>query len=155
MRVMLQSEVSYKLSCIECSRKTFYSLDTIGAPREEPNAVLRIVQRMPKRSSTIITSPRDHGAVEHVIRYPRLRRGTYFADFVRDKRLRTEAYHCVVQRKGSEAILSWTQHSTLEAAVKHAKAALALISASHARGLATGTNVPPADGRAELTLSQC
>jgi hypothetical protein len=62
---------------------------------------------------------------EHIINYPRMQRGTYFADFMRDKRMHPEIYHCVIQREGSKEILWWTQHRTLEGAMKHAEVALA------------------------------
>ena len=52
----------------------------------------------------------------NVIRYERLRRGNFFADFRRDKRLYPEVYHCVVQRTGDSQILAWTQHTTLDSA---------------------------------------
>jgi len=55
-----------------------------------------------------------------VIRYERLRRGNFFADFRRDKRLHPEVYHCIVQRTGNAQILAWTQHRTLDDA--HASA---------------------------------
>ena len=51
-----------------------------------------------------------------VMRYERLHRGNFFADFRRDKRLYPEVYHCIVQRTGQAQILAWTQHSTLQAA---------------------------------------
>lgn len=74
--------------------------------------------------------PDEHS--EHVLRYPRLQRGSHFADFIRDKRMNPEVYHCVIQCDGSNEILSWTQHSTLDAAMKHAEAALTLIVGSAA-----------------------
>jgi hypothetical protein len=49
-----------------------------------------------------------------VIRYERLSRGRFYADFRRDKRLVPEIYHCIIQREGSAEILRWTQHRTLE-----------------------------------------
>ncbi|HEX6805775.1 MAG TPA: hypothetical protein VF133_18985 [Terriglobales bacterium] len=52
----------------------------------------------------------------HVVRYERLSRGSFFADFRRDKRLFPEVYHCIVQRAGEAQILAWTQHTTLDAA---------------------------------------
>jgi hypothetical protein len=52
----------------------------------------------------------------HVIRYDRLRRGNFFADFRRDKRLYPEVYHCIVQRENQAEILAWTQHFSLESA---------------------------------------
>jgi hypothetical protein len=57
----------------------------------------------------------------HVIRYERLQEGAYYADFRRDKRLNPEVYHCVIQREGSTEILRWSQHRTLDAAVRAAR----------------------------------
>ena len=56
-----------------------------------------------------------------------MQRGTYFADFMRDKRRYPEVYHCVIQRKGSKEILGWTQHYSLEEAMKDAEGTLTLI----------------------------
>jgi hypothetical protein len=50
---------------------------------------------------------------------------------MRDERLFPEIYHCVIQREGSNEIISWTQHSTLEAATKHAEVAISLILGSN------------------------
>jgi hypothetical protein len=52
----------------------------------------------------------------HVIRYDRLRQGSFYADFRRDKRLYPEVYHCIIQKEGSTQILSWSQFRTLERA---------------------------------------
>lgn len=57
----------------------------------------------------------------HVIRYERLVRAPYYADFRRDKRLYPEVYHCLVQREGSTEVLSWTQHRSLEEAMAAAQ----------------------------------
>ena len=76
--------------------------------------------------------PRD--GPDHVVRYPRLQRGSHFADFMRDHRLSPEVYHCVIQREGSNAIFSRTQHSTLEAALKNAEVELTLILGSSTAG---------------------
>ena len=57
----------------------------------------------------------------HVIRYTRLRYGSFFADFRRDKRLYPEVYHCLIQREGSAQILTWTQHRSLEHAIASAQ----------------------------------
>jgi hypothetical protein len=51
---------------------------------------------------------------------------------MRDKRVYPEVYHCLIQREGSKEILSWTQHSTLEAAIKSAEVDLTLIFGSSA-----------------------
>jgi hypothetical protein len=60
----------------------------------------------------------------NVIRYERLCRGPYYADFRRDKRLVPEVYHCIIQREGSAEILRWTQHQSLEEATSTANAEL-------------------------------
>jgi hypothetical protein len=60
----------------------------------------------------------------YVVRYERLREGEYFADFRRDTRLKPEVYHCIIQREGSSEIIRWTQHRTLDAAVRRAKSEL-------------------------------
>jgi hypothetical protein len=52
----------------------------------------------------------------HVIRYDRLRQGSFYADFRRDQRLYPEVYHCIIQKDGSTQILSWSQFRTLERA---------------------------------------
>ena len=59
-----------------------------------------------------------------IIRYDRLQRGHFFADFRRDKRLRPEVYHCIIQREGSSAILAWSQYRSLEAAMRAAESDL-------------------------------
>ena len=53
----------------------------------------------------------------HVVRYDRLRQGSFYADFRRDKRLSPEVYHCIIQKDGSTQILSWSQFRTLERAM--------------------------------------
>jgi len=77
------------------------------------------------------------GNSERIIRYPRMKRGTHFADFMRDKRMRPELYHCVIQRKGSKKILSWTQHRSLNQAMQHAEADLAHFTGSVVPGCGT------------------
>ena len=57
----------------------------------------------------------------HVIRYERIRQGSFYADFRRDKRLYPEVYHCIVQREGSSEILSWSQYRSLERAIAAAE----------------------------------
>jgi hypothetical protein len=69
----------------------------------------------------VLDAASDHS---HIVRYERLQRGPYFADFRRDKRLNPEVYHCVVQREGSTEILRWTQHRTLEEAIQTAETEL-------------------------------
>ena len=66
----------------------------------------------------------EASSVSNILRYERLRRGQFFADFRRDGRLSPDVYHCIIQRDGSDAILSWTQHRTLEAAMRAAEAEL-------------------------------
>lgn len=92
------------------------------------------ILKMPKRTSPSIAEEvcaplvsQDH---QPIVRYPRLQRGSYFADFMRDKRLHPEVYHCVIQREGSNEILSWTQERTLEAAMKRAENELTRLSGS-------------------------
>ena len=83
---------------------------------------------MPKAGATQVKAvPVLCDENEHIIKYPRLRRGNHFADFMRDKRIHPEVYHCIIQREGSKEILSWTQDSTLDAAIKNAEVTLALI----------------------------
>lgn len=60
----------------------------------------------------------------NVVKYERLWLGHYYADFLRDKRLSPEVYHCVVQREGSTEILCWSQHRSLEAAIRAAQDSL-------------------------------
>lgn len=66
--------------------------------------------------------------VSNVIRYQRLQNGPFFADFRRDKRLDPDVYHCVIQRKGATEILRWSQHRTLNAAMRTARAELRRLS---------------------------
>jgi hypothetical protein len=73
----------------------------------------------------------------HIARYERLRQGAYYADFRRDKRLVPEVYHCIIQRKGSKEILRWTQHYSLEDAVRAAEAELRRLASGRARDAAT------------------
>jgi len=80
----------------------------------------------------------------NVLRYERLRRGNFFADFRRDKRLYPEVYHCIVQRTGDAQILAWTQHTTLDAAQTAAEEYLERFSSSDN----SGTTLPEAKGRA-------
>jgi hypothetical protein len=59
-------------------------------------------------------------AGDHIERYERVRWGDYFADIRRDKRLKPEVYHCVVQREGSTEILAWSQFRSLNDAQRFA-----------------------------------
>lgn len=59
-----------------------------------------------------------------ILHYKRLRRGPYFADFRRDRRTSPEVYHCIIQRDGSDDVLWWSQHRTLEAAMEAAESEL-------------------------------
>ena len=58
----------------------------------------------------------------YVLRYDRLRVGDYHADFRRDKRLVPEVYHGIIQREGSNEILSWSQYRSLDDAREAAEA---------------------------------
>ena len=80
----------------------------------------------------------------NVIRYERPRRGNFFADFRRDRRLYPEVYHCVVQRTGDANILVWTQHTTLDSARAAAEEHLQRLSSSDN----PGTTLPEAKSRA-------
>ena len=80
----------------------------------------------------------------NVIHYERLRRGNFFADFRRDRRLYPEVYHCVVQRTGDAQILAWTQHTTLDSARTAAEEHLERFSSSDN----AGTTFPAAKSRA-------
>jgi hypothetical protein len=64
----------------------------------------------------------------HIVRYKRLQRGCYYADFRQDKRLNPQVYHCVIQREGSTEIIRWTQHRTLEDAIRTAESELTRLS---------------------------
>lgn len=77
----------------------------------------------------------------NVIRYERLQRGPHYADFRRDKRLNPEVYHCVIQREGSTEILRWSQHRSLEGAMRTARAELRRLSEDHAQ--LPGVSVQP------------
>jgi hypothetical protein len=68
--------------------------------------------------------PNAASEVSNVIRYERLQHGPFFADFRRDKRLNPEVYHCVIQREGTTDILRWSQHRSLNAAIRTARAEL-------------------------------
>lgn len=89
-----------------------------------------------------IDDPNIESEVSNVIRYERLQNGSFFADFRRDKRLDPEVYHCVIQREGASEILRWSQHRTLNAAIRTARAELKRLSAKE-RGLLRGTPVQP------------
>ena len=98
---------------------------------DERNHAVRKVLEMLRRDSPNTTGERAAPVAcnrsEHVMRYPRIWRGTHYAAFMRDKRLDPEVYHSIIQREGSKDIFSWTQHSSLDAAMKNAEAALTLL----------------------------
>ena len=71
--------------------------------------------------------------VSHVIRYDRLHRGDYYADFRCDKRLKPAVYHCVIQRDDSSEIIAWSQCSSLDLAIKFAKSQLQHLSAPRSK----------------------
>ena len=77
----------------------------------------------------------------NVIRYERLQSGPYYADFRRDRRLNPEVYHCVIQRESSTEILRWSQHRSLEGAMRTARAELKRLSEEHAQ--LPGVSVQP------------
>ena len=68
-----------------------------------------------------------------VIRYERLRRGDYYADFRCDKRLSPRVYHYIIQRDGSSEILAWSQYRSLDAAVRAAEKQLQHFSVAEAK----------------------
>jgi hypothetical protein len=84
--------------------------------------------------------PNAASEVANVIRYERLQQGPFFADFRRDKRLNPEVYHCVIQREGTTDILRWSQHRSLNAAIRTARAELKRL-ASKERAQLPGTPV--------------
>ncbi len=86
--------------------------------------------------------PNVESEVSNVIRYQRLQHGQFFADFRRDKRLDPEVYHCVIQREGTSDILRWSQHRTLNAAMRTARAELKRLS-TRERAQLSGAPVPP------------
>lgn len=94
-----------------------------------------------KKKLQLVGSSRE---AANVFRYERLRRGNFFADFRRDKRLYPEVYHCIVQRTGNAQILAWTQHSTLDAAHSAAEEHLERLSSSDN----PGTTLPEAKSHA-------
>jgi hypothetical protein len=89
-----------------------------------------------------VPDPNAESEVANVIRYERLQRGSFFADFRRDKRLDPEVYHCVIQREGTTDILRWSQHRTLSAAQRTARAELKRLSTQEHAQLA-GTPLQP------------
>jgi hypothetical protein len=86
--------------------------------------------------------PNATSEVANVIRYERLQQGPFFADFRRDKRLDPEVYHCVIQREGTTDILRWSQHRSLNAAIRTARAELKRLSIKE-RAQLPGTPVQP------------
>ena len=75
-----------------------------------------------------MSNPETASEISNVIRYERLQSGPFYADFRRDKRLNPEVYHCVIQREGVTDILRWSQHRTLNAAIRTARAELKRLS---------------------------
>ena len=80
------------------------------------------------RNERPMPDAKTQSEVSNVIRYERLQHGPFFADFRRDKRLDPEIYHCVIQREGKNDILRWSQHRTLNAAMRTARAELKRLS---------------------------
>ena len=78
-----------------------------------------------------VTSTAAEGS--HVLRYDRLKVGDYYADFRRDKRLVPEVYHCIIQREGSNDILSWRQYHSLDAARQAAEAEIKRLSSTKSK----------------------
>lgn len=76
-----------------------------------------------------------------ILRYERLRRGSYFADFRRDIRTHPEVYHGVIQRDGSDDVLWWGQHRTLQAAIEAAELELKRLVEAEQAGLFDGRRV--------------
>jgi hypothetical protein len=78
----------------------------------------------------IMPDPDIASEISNVIRYERLHCGPFYADFRRDKRLDPEVYHCVIQREGTTEILRWSQHRTLQGAIRTARAELKRLSST-------------------------
>ena len=76
------------------------------------------------RNDCVMSNPEAASEISNVIRYERLQSGPFYADFRRDKRLDPEVYHCVIQREGSTEILRWSQHRSLDGAMRTACAEL-------------------------------
>jgi hypothetical protein len=81
----------------------------------------------------VIPDPDTASEISNVVRYERLQSGPFYADFRRDKRLDPEVYHCVIQREGSTEILRWSQHRSLDGAMRTARAELRRLSEEHAQ----------------------
>lgn len=90
----------------------------------------------PRNELCVMLDSNAASEVSNVIRYERLQEGPFFADFRRDRRLNPEVYHCVIQREGTSDILRWSQHRTLEGAIRTARAELKRLSREH-------TELPP------------
>jgi hypothetical protein len=80
-----------------------------------------------------MSNPEAASEISNVIRYERLQSGPFYADFRRDKRLDPTVYHCVIQREGSTEILRWSQHRSLDGAMRTARAELRRLSEEHAQ----------------------
>ena len=89
---------------------------------------------MPKILQMPVKAVQSREDDDHIVRYPRMQCGALFADFMRDKRVYPEVYHCVIQREGEREILFWTQHPSLEDAEGAARAELALMTGSSSKG---------------------
>jgi hypothetical protein len=107
----------------------FWTLWLLGTP-----GVPQIESVMPDQDA--------ESEISNVLRYERLQEGPFFADFRRDKRLNPEVYHCVIQREGTTEIIRWSQHRTLESAIRSARAELKHLSATEQTQL-PGTSVQP------------
>jgi hypothetical protein len=76
-----------------------------------------------------------------ILHYNRIRLGRYYADFCRDSQVAPEIYHYVIQREGSNEIISWDQRHTLKEALEAAQEELQYLVASdtnRAAGQAAG-----------------
>ncbi len=66
----------------------------------------------------------DVGRLSPEQRPMRLRRGIYFADILRDARVKPPVYHYIVQQHGSNEILHWNSEHSFEAAKDAARSHL-------------------------------
>ena len=117
-----------------------YGIELASCRWDDLSTRPRSLLSMPRRLPRLFTprhpriSLRNH--CNHIVTYPRLRNGIYFADFKRDTRLHPEIYHCVIQQDGSPTILCWRQHPSLQDAISVAEAELLRLAASGAAGAA-------------------
>ncbi len=70
-----------------------------------------------------------------ILRYSRMRLGRYYADFCRDSQLAPAVYHYVIQREGSNEIISWDQRLTLKDAMEAAQKELESLATSDGNSL--------------------